>query len=546
MAYTFDQLFAADPSNPSIVASNGTVTLYAPGDGSKTPVTITDTTGVALPNPVTVNGWGYGPAFMHETLDRLAWDGGGFSGFLTSHEGLKDQAVAARDEATASATAADASAVSSAQSASLVGAPAGEAVRVAIAPGGAANGELSSTIAESVSPVEARVDEVAGRVNELGQRTSKLSMVPSAGILSALPTFRSKVAALRGGTGTLKVLCIGDSTTHGNDSTKAAGPWNNTSWPTQAAEVLTADGIRAQSGLGIAPSYSSVGIDGRWTLGSGWSQLTTADIGWGSGACVRTSNASTATGTAVFNPGITYDKIDIYYTVSSNASFQAVIDVVVDGAVLGQINTIAAATAGIGKLTLTPTAATISTVTLDSVSGAAIYVLGIDCYTASGVLRIGNAGVSGSATFSWKNDNGAYASLDCVRAYAPDLTIINLGINDSGWTPARAVAGVVADLTTLGTVCDASGDVILTSFIPSADNSDKDETVQPGYWAEIKALAASKGWGYIDIAARYEDYPTASERGWMSDLVHPNAAGYRNIAYAVADVIEAAYQDALL
>lgn len=115
MAYSFDQIFAADPSNPERVASNGVVTIFAPGDESKTPLSIRSVEGMIIPNPVQVNDSGHGPAFMHETLDRVAWEGGGFSGFLTSYEGMKEEAVAARVSAQASAAAAaDAAAKSSA------------------------------------------------------------------------------------------------------------------------------------------------------------------------------------------------------------------------------------------------------------------------------------------------------------------------------------------------------------------------------------------------------------------------------------------------
>ncbi|WP_457948328.1 WD40/YVTN/BNR-like repeat-containing protein [Pseudarthrobacter sp. alpha12b] len=101
MAYTFDFIEARDPSNTAAFASNASITIYAPGDATKTPLAITDTTGSPLPNPITVNQFGYGPAFMHATLDRVAWAGAGFSNFFTAYEGIKDEAVAARQAAEA-------------------------------------------------------------------------------------------------------------------------------------------------------------------------------------------------------------------------------------------------------------------------------------------------------------------------------------------------------------------------------------------------------------------------------------------------------------
>ena len=106
MAYTFEQVFAADPANPSNIARNAAITIFAPGDVTQTPLTITDPSGAALSNPVMVNANGFGSAFAHATLDRVAWDGGGFTGFFTSYDGMKEEAVAAREGAEAAAASA--------------------------------------------------------------------------------------------------------------------------------------------------------------------------------------------------------------------------------------------------------------------------------------------------------------------------------------------------------------------------------------------------------------------------------------------------------
>ena len=110
MAFSFDPIFATDPNNPTNVASNASIVISDPADPGNAPVTITDVTGSPLPNPVTVNKNGFGPAFQHATLDRLAWSGGGFTGFFTSYEGIKNEAVAARQAADAIKADADAGA----------------------------------------------------------------------------------------------------------------------------------------------------------------------------------------------------------------------------------------------------------------------------------------------------------------------------------------------------------------------------------------------------------------------------------------------------
>lgn len=98
MPYPFDQIFAADPDNTEMVASNVGVLIFAPGDASKAPLPLTTLTGIPLANPVPVNDKGFGPAFMAD-LDQVAWEGGGHTGLFASYKGIKDEAVAARQAA---------------------------------------------------------------------------------------------------------------------------------------------------------------------------------------------------------------------------------------------------------------------------------------------------------------------------------------------------------------------------------------------------------------------------------------------------------------
>lgn len=164
--YPFSQIFAADPNNSQNVAKGGEILLFTPDDESKTPLVLTTLSGGPLANPVALNANGFGPAFIHETLDQVAWEGGGFNGTFESYRGMKDAAdqsaaaaLASQDAAlTAADTAAttvgealagavadaDAAKVAAQAAAALVGAPAGAAVLAAIGPGGAAEAALNA------------------------------------------------------------------------------------------------------------------------------------------------------------------------------------------------------------------------------------------------------------------------------------------------------------------------------------------------------------------------------------------------------------------
>lgn len=237
--YAFKQIFAADPSNTSNVAKGGSVLLFAPGDASRKPLVLTDlANGMVLPNPVPINSNGFGPAFLHETLPQVAWEGGGFSGTFESFEGLRADAVAAVAASQASAQAAGdarvaaqaaagnaatgaagalagavaeatAAKVAAQQAANLVGAPAGDAVLAAIQPGGAAYGALSGTIGAQTADKLVSDDAVS----LIGQAFANLTA--------------SKPAAVPG------LVALGDSITIGMNSTTGAAD----SWPTYAGAI---------------------------------------------------------------------------------------------------------------------------------------------------------------------------------------------------------------------------------------------------------------------------------------------------------------------
>ncbi|TLM87200.1 polysaccharide deacetylase family protein [Pseudarthrobacter sp. NamE5] len=103
MPYTFDEIFAKDISNPGVVARNASIKIFDPADPAKAPIAILDTTGSPLPNPITVDAQGMGPAFQHPTLARVGWEGGGKSNYLTSYEGMYNETQGAKTAAQAAA-----------------------------------------------------------------------------------------------------------------------------------------------------------------------------------------------------------------------------------------------------------------------------------------------------------------------------------------------------------------------------------------------------------------------------------------------------------
>lgn len=99
--YTFDPLWAADPSAEGIWSSRGLVKLFNPKDVNAKAVPLRTPAGLPYPNPVQVDERGFAGAFVSDTYDRLAWTDGNLSGFVTSYTSLKDDALGAAASAAA-------------------------------------------------------------------------------------------------------------------------------------------------------------------------------------------------------------------------------------------------------------------------------------------------------------------------------------------------------------------------------------------------------------------------------------------------------------
>lgn len=157
---TFDPIFAADPNNPEMIAQDASITIFDPDDPGMDPVVITDVTGSPLPNPITVNEKGWGPAIKTPTgpgeLFRIGWSGAGFTGFFTSYEGMRDATLAAKASAEfaasgAAAAAADALAGSAAAATSAATSAAASATASATAQTAATAAQAAAEDAAAVT-----------------------------------------------------------------------------------------------------------------------------------------------------------------------------------------------------------------------------------------------------------------------------------------------------------------------------------------------------------------------------------------------------------
>lgn len=352
-------------------------------------------------------------------------------------------------------------------------------------------------------------------------------LLQSATTPATMPRFRKAVAKVRNGAADAKLLCVGDSTTSGVGSTGSTLTAH--SYPSQLASLLNSYFAPAAIGLGVGPTGLGSNPDGRWVLGTGW---TYGQFGFGGGSCVYCS-ASPA-GSAVFTPGVLADRYDVYYYYVASAG---TVTFTATGGSATPVSFNGAGTAVVQKVTLSAGSASASnTITMTEAGPGTAYILGIEPWLSTkNQIRVANAGVGGSSTNSWTtvpatNLDGVAA----IKAYAPDLTVISLGINDA--TNSVSQATYQANLSKIVSAAALTGDVILMSMPPSAANAPY-VTYEPQYIAVKEALASQYSGAYLDLTARFESFSAANTLGLMSDSYHPNDLGYWDIAQGLFKLI---------
>lgn len=352
------------------------------------------------------------------------------------------------------------------------------------------------------------------------------------------------LAKMRNGEADAKLLCLGDSTTAGIGSSTAATVAAIKGYPRRLAELINASGTPAASGLALPKSSSgSQAADTRWTGGTNWAldQAAIVFMGFGGKGMFWRGVGITAGNLVFADSAVNADTFDVYYRRQPGSSSTGTFDVTATG---GSTTTVdAAATGGatrIEKVTVSAaSAATSNTVTIAGKTAAkTVDIVAVEPYlAATRKIRVGNGGASGSQTLDWvsyyqDNTANSYNALYAIRAYAPDLTIIDLGINDAG--SAVSEANYASRLSQIITACQASGDVLLKTMLPSGGSAAARIPYEDTYVAYLKTL----GLPLIDIYKRSVDYSTYFTAGFMQgDGLHGNDYSYLDEASFVFDAL---------
>jgi len=329
---------------------------------------------------------------------------------------------------------------------------------------------------------------------------------------------RAAFAGVRAGLTPAKVLCVGDSTTAGYNTSAAQ------SFPGFLPNAMGPI-VPVSPGLSIPPRQIN---DPRWNMG-GWPIINS--FGWADSLALM-SNGS-GTGLATYTAGVMADTFDVYYFGTGG---YGTLHLELDSGEKIDVDTSTAGT--VKKATLVASAATKTHVlNMFNSSTLPVSVLGIEASLSTAPsIRIANAGVAGSASSQWGNAQGGVTgsgSAAAIRGYAPDLTIIMLGINDA--KAAVPVATLQANLTATITAAKASGSVILASVVPT--NTTPEATLEQTYRTSIAAFATAQNAGYVDIFGRFGSYSDSQALGMYSDGTHPSAIGYADMANVFAGAI---------
>ena len=117
-----------------------------------------------------------------------------------------------------------------------------------------------------------------------------------------------------------------------------------------------------------------------------------------------------------------------------------------------------------------------------------------------------------------------------IKAYAPDLTFLEIGANDAYQS---VTAGAFSPLlTTLISAAQVSGDVVLVTMPPVSGSAMTLNGLATIYSFETtyQPVYAAQGLLVVDLWNRYG---TTWQSSFMSGTVHPNDLGYWDMAYAV-------------
>jgi lysophospholipase L1-like esterase len=347
---------------------------------------------------------------------------------------------------------------------------------------------------------------------------------------SVLVSSRNKLAATLSGVAGTKIAHVGDSRTSGFVQNGSGGPPGLANRgvgdiPSRHRNMFKSSGWPVGEGaVGLCESFIAC-PDSRVTVSAGWTVNAFGGVHFYStatnGAAITV--VSTQTGTTV----------DVeYYDAPATSTFS----ITVDGVVVANV---VPTNTGTVKVRSTPgmTNTTHTVVVTCTNNAAGLVPFWVDVYSPS-TLSVANFGVSGATAYyagvvpSWGVAGLGYGLLQVATAYAADLYVVELGINDfiQGYTTAQLIAALEMICTTLNA---AGADILLVNPVTSV--------VYPTSWQQAYyTVADTLGIALYDEVDHYGGAARAAALNTFgADGIHCLIPGYAGEARGIFAAIAA-------
>lgn len=371
-----------------------------------------------------------------------------------------------------------------------------------------------------------------GRLGSLGRGFGHLGS-PLGGVLNpGLTHWRSTIAAVKAGSRRGRVVFIGDSTSMGAGAGSGGtlnenGAYPN-AWPQQLAAKLNTAGIPCVAQSFWASAAAAVAYDTydtRVTRGPNWSNAQ----GCFGGTMFKFTAG--AVNNLTFTPAAAFDTVVPWYMkISGDGTATINVD---GGASLGTLN-FSNATSVLSSTAFTVAKAT-HTINIVPANDALFFMLGIQTYDSTvPAIDFFQCAQAGATTATFIPNTNPWEALKALTTLAPDLTIIDLTINDSN--AGTLLATYSSNIQSIITTAKLSGDVLLMVGPPSNTTPATDGTLDT-YVAAVYALAASNGCSVVNMKSRWVSWAAIQATYPYFDSLHPGATGYVDIATAVAAVL---------
>ena len=372
-----------------------------------------------------------------------------------------------------------------------------------------------------------------------------------------LPKARRARARVMCGTGRGLFAYFSDSTGAGFGAAAGMAGCRNLAPAAKMAKLMAAYGVPTASDNFLSDGGASTNgvslntYDPRVTLGTGWSVPNQANPAyWCLGGNVVQCFGQASPAPLTFAPSGVVDTFKVLYaTANGNGAFTTSVD---GGSQSAPISTSITSGTGIGVAVVSVGSPGAHTLAITPTSSAYVAILGVIGFNSQlPAIDVLNGSFCGQAPETLITATTGYGPVAELKLLAPDLTIIDLGINSmrffSGSNPNYTPATFAPAMQQLITASQVSGDVLLCVNNPSNTTITSGQTgyfntITPAmiaaYQVAVYSLAASntnpgslvQGLPVVDFAYLFGSGANAAALGEMYDQLHGNALLYQEKA----------------